>query len=136
MRGCEVLMSVASLIVNVRVHKVDVDPSCPLLYVLRNNFELNNPRFGCGVGQCGACTVLVDNHAVRSCQLTVANAVGKQIVTLEGLETGGETSSRAGGIHRGTDIPVWLLPERLGDDHQSPARQKSFSERCRNAQRI
>jgi nicotinate dehydrogenase subunit A len=80
-------MSAASLKVNGREHKVDVDPKCPLLYVLRDNLELNNPRFGCGVGQCGACTVLVDNHAVRSCQLTVANAVGKEIVTLEGLET-------------------------------------------------
>jgi len=83
-------MSVASLKVNGRVHKVDVDPKCPLLYVLRNDLELNNPRFGCGVGQCGACTVLVDNRAVRSCQLTVANAVGREIVTLEGLETNGK----------------------------------------------
>ncbi len=83
-------MSAASLKVNGRVHKMDVDPKCPLLYVLRDNLELNNPRFGCGVGQCGACTVLVDNHAVRSCQLTVANAIGKEIITLEGLETAGK----------------------------------------------
>ena len=83
-------MSIASLKVNGRVHKIDVDPKCPLLYVLRGNLELNNPRFGCGVGQCGACTVLVDNHAVRSCQLTVASAVGKEIVTLEGLENAGK----------------------------------------------
>jgi nicotinate dehydrogenase subunit A len=83
-------MSAASLKVNGRMHKVDVDPKCPLLYVLRDNLELNNPRFGCGVGQCGACTVLVDNRAVRSCQLTVANAVGREITTLEGLETAGK----------------------------------------------
>src|SRR5579862_1117988 len=86
----EVLMSVASLKVNGRVRSVDVDPACPLLYVLRDNLELNNPRFGCGVGQCGACTVIVDNHAVRSCQLTVAKASGREIVTLEGLETAGK----------------------------------------------
>jgi nicotinate dehydrogenase subunit A len=83
-------MSVASLKVNGRVHKVDVDPKCPLLYVLRDNLELNNPRFGCGVGQCGACTVLVDNRVVRSCKLTVASVVGKEILTLEGLETAGK----------------------------------------------
>ena len=83
-------MGAASLKVNGRVHMVDVDPKCPLLYALRDNLELNNPRFGCGVGQCGACTVLVDNHAVRSCQLTVANSIGKEIVTLEGLETNGK----------------------------------------------
>jgi nicotinate dehydrogenase subunit A len=83
-------MSSATLKVNGRVHTVDVDPKTPLLYVLRDNLEMNNPRFGCGLGQCGACTVLVNNHAVRSCQLTVANAVGKDIVTLEGLETNGK----------------------------------------------
>src|ERR1700722_2040295 len=90
MRDCEVHMSVASLKVSGRVHKVDVDPKTPLLYVLRDNLEMNNPRFGCGLGQCGACTVLVNNHAVRSCQLSVANAVGKEIVTLEGLEKNGK----------------------------------------------
>lgn len=80
-------MSRASLKVNGHVHVVDVDPDCPLLYVLRDNLSLNNPRFGCGLGQCGACTVLVDNRAVRSCLLSVSRAVGKEIVTLEGLGT-------------------------------------------------
>jgi nicotinate dehydrogenase subunit A len=83
-------MSVASLKVNGRVHKVDADPKCPLLYVLRDHLEMINPRFGCGVGQCGACTVLIDNRAVRSCQLPMVNAVGKEIVTLEGLQTNGK----------------------------------------------
>jgi nicotinate dehydrogenase subunit A len=86
----EVPMSVASLRVNGRVHKVDADPKCPLLYVLRDDLGLNNPRFGCGVGQCGACTVLIEGRAVRSCQLTLANATGKEIVTLEGLEANGK----------------------------------------------
>ncbi len=84
-------MSTASLKVNGHIHNVDVDPNCALLYVLRDNLELNNPRFGCGVGQCGACTVLVNNHAVRSCQLTVMNAIGKEIVTLEGLRQARES---------------------------------------------
>src|SRR5215472_3024166 len=82
-------MSRVSLRVNGNAHQVDVDPECPLLYVLRGNLALNNPRFGCGLGQCGACTVLVNNSAVRSCRLPVSLAVGKEIVTLEGLGSPG-----------------------------------------------
>ena len=77
----------ASLKVNGKVHFIDVDPQCPLLYVLRDTLALNNPRFGCGLGQCGACTVLVDNHPVKSCLYPLARALGKEIVTLEGLGT-------------------------------------------------
>ena len=82
-------MSRVSLRVNGNAHQVDVDPECPLLYVLRGNLALNNPRFGCGLGQCGACTVLLNNSAVRSCRLAVSLAVGKEIVTLEGLGSPG-----------------------------------------------
>ena len=78
-------MSRLSLNVNGRAHVVDVDPQCPLLYVLRDNLALNNPRFGCGLGQCGACTVLLNRRAVRSCRLPVSLATDKEIVTLEGL---------------------------------------------------
>src|SRR5580765_2012624 len=80
-------MSHASLKVNGQVHVVDVDPKCPLLYVLRDDLALNNPRFGCGLGQCGACTVLVNGAAVRSCSVAVSSVVGKKIVTIEGLGT-------------------------------------------------
>src|SRR5215831_17949187 len=80
-------MARTTLTINGSAHDVDVDPDCPLLYVLRDTLQLNNPRFGCGLGQCGACTVLVDNRAVRSCQLPVSSVVGKQIVTIEGLGT-------------------------------------------------
>ena len=80
-------MGMVSLKVNGQAHAVDVDPDCPLLYALRDDLKLNNPRFGCGLGQCGACTVLVDNVPMRSCQLPVSRAAGKQIVTLEGLGT-------------------------------------------------
>lgn len=76
-----------SLKVNGKAHAVDADPECPLLYVLRDNVGLNNPRFGCGLGQCGACTVLVNQVPMRSCMLSVARASGKDIVTLEGLGT-------------------------------------------------
>src|SRR5213080_2839662 len=85
--GCEVIMAKASLKVNGKAHVVDAEPDCPLLYVLRDDLNLNNPRFGCGLGQCGACTVLVDNVAVRSCQMLASAAAGKTIVTLEGLGT-------------------------------------------------
>lgn len=75
------------LSVNGQRRVLDVDPDCPLLYVLRDQLGLNNPRFGCGLGQCGACTVLVDDRPVRSCVLPVARAAGKAVLTLEGLGT-------------------------------------------------
>jgi nicotinate dehydrogenase subunit A len=78
-----------SLKVNGQSHTIEAEADCPLLYVLRDNLALNNPRFGCGLGQCGACTVLIDNRAVRSCMLPLSAAAGKEIVTLEGLGTGG-----------------------------------------------
>ena len=80
-------MAHVSLKVNGKAHPLDVDLQCPLLYVLRDNAGLNNPRFGCGLGQCGACTVLVNQIPMRSCVLPVAQAIGKEIVTLEGLGT-------------------------------------------------
>jgi len=80
-------MNSMSLKVNGRAHVITADSDCPLLYVLRDDLKLNNPRFGCGLGQCGACTVLVNNVPMRSCQLPVSFAVGKQIMTLDGLGT-------------------------------------------------
>ncbi len=63
----------------------DSDPSMPLLYTLRNSLRLRNPRFGCGLGQCGACTVLLEGRPVRSCQIPTAAANGLDVVTIEGL---------------------------------------------------
>ena len=74
-----------TLDVNGKKHAVDVSPETPLLYVLRNDLGLNGPKFGCGLGQCGACTVLMDGKAVLSCVLPVASCAGHKIVTLEGL---------------------------------------------------
>ena len=82
-------MSRTLLKINGQSHTIDVEPDCPLLYVLRDNLAMNNPRFGCGLGQCGACTVLLDSRAVRSCTLPVSAAAGKEIVTLEGLARDG-----------------------------------------------
>lgn len=76
-----------SLTVNGRVHAVDVDPATPLLYVLRDTLALNGAKFGCGLGQCGACTVMLDKQAVASCVVPVAVLEGRQIRTVEGLGT-------------------------------------------------
>ena len=73
------------LTINDKEVRLDVDPTTPLLYVLRNDLELNGPKFGCGVSQCGSCTVLVDGDPVRSCIMPVSAAVGRSVVTLEGL---------------------------------------------------
>ena len=62
-----------------------LDPSQTLLWVLRNHFDLSGTKFGCGMGFCGACTVLIDNEPVRSCQLTIGDVAGKKVVTIEGL---------------------------------------------------
>ncbi|MBC7964219.1 MAG: (2Fe-2S)-binding protein [Steroidobacteraceae bacterium] len=76
--------------VNGKMHTLDVSPDTPLLYVLRNDLGLNGPKFGCGLGQCGACTVLMDGTAVLSCLMPVARAAGHKIVTLEGLGSPGK----------------------------------------------
>jgi aerobic-type carbon monoxide dehydrogenase small subunit (CoxS/CutS family) len=67
-----------------------IDPTQTLLWVLRNHFGLTGTKFGCGMGFCGACTVLIDNEPVRSCQLSVGDAAGKNIVTVEGLAVNGK----------------------------------------------
>jgi nicotinate dehydrogenase subunit A len=74
-----------ALLINGKSHEVDADPSTPLLYVLRNNLSLFGAKFGCGLGQCGACTVHVDGRAVFSCILPIAALEGRSVTTLEGL---------------------------------------------------
>jgi nicotinate dehydrogenase subunit A len=80
-----------SLNVNGKPHAVVADdPDMPLLYALRNDLGLHGPRFGCGLAQCGACTVHVDGRAVRSCSVPLASVAGRRITTLEGLGTAGK----------------------------------------------
>ncbi len=79
----------AALNVNGRTHQVDVDPSTPLLWVLREQVGLTGTKYGCGIAQCGACTVHVDGAAMRSCSVPVSAVEGKQITTIEGLASGG-----------------------------------------------
>lgn len=82
-------MRAVTLKVNGTSHTVEVEPSTPLLYVLRNDLGLQGPRFGCGLGQCGACTVLIDGEAVRSCVRPTSAVQGAEITTLEGLAANG-----------------------------------------------
>src|SRR5438552_7288785 len=80
-------MSTISLKVNRHSHSVDVDPATPLLYVLSDDLALRGPKFGCGLGQCGSCTVIVNGRAVRSCVTAVDAVAGSEIITLESLGT-------------------------------------------------
>ena len=80
-------MSIFNLQVNGRRHTVDVDPATPLLYVLSDDLALNGPKFGCGLGQCGACTVIMNGQAVRSCVTPVSAVATNEITTLEGIGT-------------------------------------------------
>ena len=79
-----------TLHVNGQAHALAVDPAAPLLAVLRNDLGLNGPKYGCGLGECGACTVLVDGVAARACAMPVGGVAGRQVTTLEGLAVGGQ----------------------------------------------
>ena len=79
----------ARLTVNGQSHNVDIDPNTPLLWVLREQIGLTGTKYGCGIAQCGACTVHMDGVATRSCSVPVSAAEGKQITTIEGLAAGG-----------------------------------------------
>jgi nicotinate dehydrogenase subunit A len=74
-----------SLRVNGKANAVEADADMPLLYALRNDLQLNGPKFGCGLGQCGACTVIVDGNPVRSCQMTMSAVGNRNVTTIEGL---------------------------------------------------
>ena len=76
-----------NITVNGQTHSVDIDPSTPLLYVLSDDLALRGPKFGCGLGQCGCCTVLIKGRPVRSCITPVSSVAGSEITTLEGLGT-------------------------------------------------
>lgn len=86
-------MAELRLTVNGQEHDIEAEPDSFLLYVLRNQLDLNGPKFGCGLAQCGACTVLVDGRAMRSCQTRLSAVSDKEIVTLEGLGTEANPSS-------------------------------------------
>ena len=80
-------MASLSLTVNGSQHTADVDPQSPLLYLLIHNLQLNGPKFGCGLAQCGACTVLLDGRPIRSCVTPMSSAANHEVITIEGLGT-------------------------------------------------
>lgn len=83
-------MAIFNLNINGTSKQVDVDPSTPVLWVLRDHLDLVGTKFGCGIAQCGACTIHLDGNAVRSCQLPVSAAEGASITTIEGLSENGD----------------------------------------------
>ena len=117
--------------VNGKPHAVDADPDCPLLYVLHDQLGLNNPRFGCGLGQCGSCTVLVNRVPVRSCLYPASQAAGKEIVTLEGLGTPGhphpvqQAFIEEQAFQCGYCLNGWVLAAKyLLDQHPNPTAEQ------------
>lgn len=116
-------MEVFRLTVNNRIFEVQAKPNATLLSVLRDQLDLTGAKCGCGTGDCGACTVLLDGQAVRSCIVPVKNAVGKQIITIEGLARGSELHpiQRAfverGAIQCGFCTPGMILAAKALLDH-------------------
>ena len=88
-------MRAVSFKVNGKAHRVDADPATPLLWVLRDHLGLTGTKYGCGIAQCGACTVHLNGEAIRSCQVPLDSVAGADVVTIEGLAArGGETLQR------------------------------------------
>jgi aerobic-type carbon monoxide dehydrogenase small subunit (CoxS/CutS family) len=102
-----------TLEVNGQQQQLDVDPATPLLWVVRDHLSITGPKFGCGMGLCGACTVQLDGTPVRSCVTPVSGAVGKKVTTIEGIAGGPRI---AGCVGRGGRATVRILP--VGPDHE------------------
>jgi aerobic-type carbon monoxide dehydrogenase small subunit (CoxS/CutS family) len=127
--------------VNGAAHELQVDPSTPLLYVLRNDLDLHGPRFGCGLGQCGACTVIADGRAIRSC-ITPVSAVTGEVTTLEGLAKDGklhplqqawidEQAAQCGYCQNGQIMTAKALLDRNPDPSEAEIRTGMEGVLCR-----
>ncbi len=128
--------------VNGETSSVDVDPATPLLYVLRNDLSLNGPRFGCGLGQCGACTVLIDGTPARACVLPASAAEGSEVTTLEGLGTAAdphpvqaafiaEQAAQCGYCSNGMILGAAALLERVANPSDAEIREALDTYLCR-----
>ena len=122
-------MANITLRVNGKTHTVDVEPATPLLYVLRNDLGLQGPRFGCGLGQCGACTVLIKGEAVRSCVQAGVGRAGRRDHDARRARPERQAASGAAGVDRRAGAAVRLLPERPDPHRQGAARQEPESDR-------
>ena len=120
-----------NLKVNGATRSVPAEPDTPLLYVLRNDLELNGAKFGCGLAQCGACTVLIDGEAMRSCVTPIGSLGSREITTLEGLGTIDEAASAAAGLHRRAGRAMRLLHQRHDHEREGAARPQSAADRER-----
>jgi nicotinate dehydrogenase subunit A len=131
-----------ALNVNGAARAVSVESGTPLLYVLRNDLELSGPRFGCGLSQCGACTVLVDGKAARSCVLPVDAAAGKKVTTLEGLGSGAnlhplqraflaEQAAQCGYCANGMIMTAKALLDRTPQPSEAQVRKALGANLCR-----
>jgi len=134
-------MATTKLLVNGAMHEVDADPATPLLYILRNDLGLRGPRFGCGLGQCGTCSVIIDGIATRSCTLPVSRAHG-HITTLEGLSKNGkldpvqqawidEQVPQCGYCHNGQIMTARALLDRNPDPTDAEIRTAMEGALCR-----
>ncbi len=137
----------ATITVNGARREIQAPNDTPLLYVLRNDLELSGPQFGCGLAQCGACSVLLDGKEIRSCVTPLSAAVGKEVTTLEGLparwaqqkglspaDADKDAPPHSGGVDRGADASVRLLPERHDDQGHRAAGARRLAD-CRGNQR-
>jgi nicotinate dehydrogenase subunit A len=137
------LMSDLTLNVNGEDHRVVVDdPHMPLLYALRDDLRLRGPKFGCGLGQCGACTVLIDGETVRSCVIRAVDVAGRRIVTLEGLGTPerpsrvqaafiAEQAAQCGYCTNGMIMEATALLSRQPHPNESDVREALAQNLCR-----
>ena len=136
-------MASVALRVNGRNYSVDADdPAMPLLYALRNEIGLKGPKFGCGLGQCGACTVIVDGQAKRSCQLSIHDAQGHAITTQEGLGTPekphvvqaafiAEAAAQCGYCSNGMMMTAKALLDRTPSPSEADVREALANNLCR-----
>ena len=131
-----------TLTVNGCEHRLDVPGEAPLLYVLRNDLALNGPKYGCGLGECGTCTVLIDNVAARSCSVPAGIAQGRAIVTLEGLGTIGapgpvqqafiaEQAAQCGFCLNGMIMTAHALLARIPQPSEAQIREELRYNLCR-----
>jgi len=136
-------MANVTLRVNGRSQTIDADdPNMPLLYAIRDHLELHGPKFGCGLGQCGACTVIVDGNAVRSCQTPASQVQGREITTLEGLGSPeqmhkvqaafvAEQAAQCGYCTNGMIMSATALLTRTPKPTEAQARQALAGNLCR-----